>query len=80
MEAMDSPAVQGTSQTMGQITSVASASSLRSMLRPLSNLLDDLWLYAYDNASYPEFLVYFTTQVDDMNDLRLKPEFLKISI
>lgn len=50
------------------------------LARPIINLLDDFWFYQFHSTLYPEFVQQFTSQVDLMGELRIKPSFLNFDI
>lgn len=59
---------------------LASNPMSRAYVRPLFNLLDDFWFYGFHPIYYPDFVEIFTSEIDTLNELKIKPSFLDFSI
>ena len=55
---------------------LASSSATKCLLRPIIDILEDFWFYGYHTVPYPDFVQTFATQVDLLNELRIKPSFM----
>lgn len=52
----------------------------RTIIRPLFNLLDDFWFYGFHPVLYPDFVEIFTKEIDLLNELKIKPDFLDVEL
>ena len=49
-------------------------------MKPFMSLLEDFWFYQYHETVYPDFVDSFTSEVDVLNELRIKPSFISYDI
>ena len=70
-----------TASVASSIAGVTSAIAItKPLLRPFTCFLEDLWFYGFHFAKYPDFVILFTKEVDLLNELRIKPQFLSFSV
>lgn len=55
-------------------------SAMQSIIRPFMNLIQDFWLYGFHIQLYPQFVEDLTNEIDVLNELRIKPQFMDYRI
>jgi hypothetical protein len=50
------------------------------MFQPFLGILSDFWFYQFHVKKYPDIVEYFTKEIDLLNELRIKPQFMDFEV
>ena len=63
------------SEDLGFAMKLSALKGIFKFLTPVNCFLEEFWLYAYHQTSYPELFQAFIVEIDLMNYLKLSPPF-----